>query len=131
MTWNGAIILISRGKLKLRGNFAPHCHKLHHLEYPHFNNQSSHPSSYDYPLQLSSLEDTLKTFIQIIGLSLQEIKDVTMANTQVIAKLEGHIGHLLAAYNRIEEEELQIQLMARGPYMIDEDDLSNSYNEHV
>jgi hypothetical protein len=69
--------------------------------------------------------------MQIIGLSLQEIKDVTMANTQVIAKLEGHIGHLLVAYNRIEEEELQIQLMARRPYMIDEDDLSNSYNEHV
>ena len=54
-----------------------------------------------------------------------------MANTQVIAKLKGHIGHLVAKYNRMEEEELQSQLMARGPYMIDEDDLSNSYHEHV
>ena len=51
---------------KATGNFAPQCHELHHLEYLQFNNQSSHPSSYNYPPQLSSLEGTLKTYMQII-----------------------------------------------------------------
>jgi hypothetical protein len=30
-----------------------------------------------------------------------------MANTQAIAKLEGQVNHLVAEFNRIEEEELQ------------------------
>jgi hypothetical protein len=59
------------------------------------------------------------------------IKDVAMANTEAIARLEGQLGHLVAEFNRIEEEEFQTQEMVRGQYMIDEDGLSNSYHEHV
>jgi hypothetical protein len=39
--------------------------------------------------------------------------------------------YLVAEVTRIEEEEFQSQLMATGHYMIDEDDFSNSYHEHV
>ena len=53
-----------------------------------------------------------------------------MANTEAIARLEGQLGHLVAEFNRIEEEELS-QEMARGQYMIDEDTSSNSYHEHA
>jgi hypothetical protein len=60
-----------------------------------------------------------------------EIKDEAMANTEAIARLEGHICHLVAEFNKIEEEEFQTQEMARGQYMIDVDGPSNSYHEHV
>jgi hypothetical protein len=39
--------------------------------------------------------------------------------------------YLVAEVTRIEEEELQGQLMADGHYMIDEDDSSNLHHEHV
>jgi hypothetical protein len=91
------------------------------------------------------LEDTFKAFIQSNSQILQEIKDATMvnsqsiheikdaamANTEAIARLEGQLGHLVAEFNRIEEEELQSQEMARGQYVIDQDASSKSYHEHV
>jgi hypothetical protein len=120
------------------GNYAPQVDELHHPEYLQFNNQFSTPSSYDYPPKLSSLEDTLKPFIQSNNQVMQELKDATieikdaaMANTEAIVRLERKLGHLVAEFNRIEEEELQTQEMARGQYMIDEDGPSNSYHEHV
>ena len=54
-----------------------------------------------------------------------------MANIEVIARLEGQLGHLVSEFNKIKEEEFQSQEMARGQYMIDEDTSSNSYHEHV
>ena len=54
-----------------------------------------------------------------------------MANTKAIARLEGQLGHLVAEFNIIEEEEFQSQEMARGQYMIDEDTSSNSHHEHA
>jgi hypothetical protein len=45
--------------------------------------------------------------------------------------LEGQLGHLVAKFNRIEEEELQSQEMARGQYMIDEDCPNDPHHEHV
>ena len=54
-----------------------------------------------------------------------------MANTEAIARLEGQLDHLVAEFNRIEEEKLQSQEIARGQYMIDEDGTNNSYHEHV
>jgi hypothetical protein len=45
--------------------------------------------------------------------------------------LEGQLGHLVAEFNRIEEEELQSQEIARGQYMIDEDCPSDPHHEHV
>jgi hypothetical protein len=59
------------------------------------------------------------------------MKNATMANTQVNAKLEGQFGSLLAELNKTEEEELQSQLMVEGHYMIDEGDSSNLHHEHV
>ena len=44
-----------------------------------------------------------------------------MANTETIARLEGQLSHLVAKFNRIEEEEIQSQEIARGHSMIDED----------
>ena len=137
------------------GNYAPQSHGLHHSEYPQFDNPSSNPSLNDYPLKQSSLEETLKEFMQLISQSIipvsqelsledtleafrktvnqpfQEITDATVANTKAIARLEGQLGHLVAEFNILEEEELQSQEMARGQYMIDENDPSNSYHEHV
>jgi hypothetical protein len=109
--------------------------ELHYLEYPSCN----------HPPQDSSLEDTLKAFIQsnsqilkeiknvtmVNSQSIHEIKDAAMANTEEIARLERQLGHLVAEFNKIEKEELQSQEMAREQYMIDEDGPNNSYLEHV
>jgi hypothetical protein len=54
-----------------------------------------------------------------------------MANIEAVARLEGQLGHLVAEFNRIEEDELQSQEMARGQYMIDEDCPSNHHHEHA
>jgi hypothetical protein len=136
-------------------NFAPQVDELHHPEYPQFDNHFSSHSSYDYPPEKSSLEDTLKEFMELVGqptipasheLSLeetleefrktvnqpcQEIIDATVANTEAVARLEGQFGHLVAEFNKIEEEELQSQEMAIGQYMIDEDCPSDPHHEHV
>jgi hypothetical protein len=144
------------------GNCAPQYHDLHHPEYPQINHQSSPPSSYNYPAQRLSLEETLQAFIQTSNRNIQELKKVTMSNNQMmqelksvtmsndqimqelktasisdneniqnLAKIEGHIDYLVAEFNRMEEEELQSQLMAEGHYMIDEDDASHFCYEHV
>jgi uncharacterized coiled-coil protein SlyX len=63
--------------------------------------------------------------------AIREIEDATMANTSAIQRLEGQLNHLVAELNRMEEEELQDQLMANGHYMIDEDDSNNLHYEHV
>ena len=49
------------------GNYAPQVDKLHHPDYPRFDNQFSTHSSYDYPLKQSSLEETLKKFMKLVG----------------------------------------------------------------
>jgi uncharacterized coiled-coil protein SlyX len=78
------------------------------------------------------LEDVLKEFMEKTSQStIQEIKDVTMANTLAIERLEGQFEHLVAKLNKMEEEELHGQLMAEGHYMIDKDDSSNPHYEHV
>jgi hypothetical protein len=93
----------------------------------------------------SSLEDTLKEFMENTSQTMQELKNVTMvdsstireikdatlANTSAIQRLEGQLNHLVAELNRMEEEELQGQLMAEGHYMIDEDDSRNPHHEHI
>jgi hypothetical protein len=114
-------------------NYASQVDELHHPDYPQFDNQfSSHPS-YDYSPEQYSLEETLKEFMELVGqptiptsheLSLeetleefrktvnqpcQEIIDATVANTEAVTRLEGQFGHLVAEFNRIEEEELQIR----------------------
>jgi hypothetical protein len=136
-------------------NFAPQIDKLHNPEYPQFYNQFSSHSSYDYPSKQSSLEETLKEFMELVGQPTiptsqeqsledslegfrktinqpyQEIIDATVANTEAVARLEGQFGHLVAEFNRIEEEEFQSQEMVRGQYMIDEDCPNDRHHEHV
>ena len=63
--------------------------------------------------------------------SMHEIKDAAMVNIEAIARLEGQLDHLVAEFNKIEEEVFQSQEMARGQYMINEDASSNSYHEYV
>jgi len=62
------------------GNYAPQYHELHHPEYPQFDNQSSHPLSYNYLEPHSSFKDTIKAFIQASSQNIQELKSVTMSN---------------------------------------------------
>jgi hypothetical protein len=112
-------------------DYAPQYHKLHHLEYPEFEDQSLHPSSYNQPAPQSSLEDTLKAFMHLIGQAISDMKNATIVNTQAIAKMEGQIDYLVTEFNRIEDEEFQTQLMAKGQYMIEEDESSNSCHEHI
>jgi hypothetical protein len=114
-------------------NCVPQFQELHHPDYPQFDNQSSHPSSYNYlaSSSQSTLEDTLKVFMELTGQAISDVKNATMENTQAIARIEGQLEYLVAEVTRIEEEEFQSQLMATGHYMIDEDDFINSYHEHV
>ena len=49
------------------GNYAPQIDELHHPDYLQFDNQFSTPSSYDYPLKQSSLEQTFKEFMELIS----------------------------------------------------------------
>jgi hypothetical protein len=115
------------------GNCAPQFQELHYPDCPQFDNQSSHPSSYVYPASSSqsTLEDTLKVFMELTGQAISDVKNATMENTQAIARIEGKLEYLVAEVTRIEEEEFQSQLMAQGHYMIDEDDASHSDHEHA
>jgi hypothetical protein len=137
------------------GNFAPQSYGLHHPEYLQSENPFSVPPSFDYPPEKSSLEETLKEFMELvsqptipasqeqsledsleafrktINQPCQEIIDATMANTEAVARLEGQFGHLVVEFNKIKEEELQSQEMAIGQYMIDEDCPSDPHHEHV
>ncbi|XP_062166963.1 uncharacterized protein LOC133873251 [Alnus glutinosa] len=70
------------------GNCAPQYHDLHHPEYPQINHQYSPPSSYNYPAQRLSLEETLQAFIQTSNRNIQELKKVTMSNNQMMQELK-------------------------------------------
>jgi hypothetical protein len=134
-------------------NYAPQFQESHHSDYPQFNHQAQ-PLVYQapQPAPQSSLEEIMQStdknlqaltqstdkFVQAIDKNIQELKNATMANsrdiqelksytTQAMSRLEGQIGHLVTELNRIEEEELQSQLMIERHYMGDEDDFENSY----
>jgi hypothetical protein len=117
-------------------NFAPQVDELHHPKYPQFDNHFSFHLSYDYPPEKSSLEDTLKEFMELVGQPTihvshepsvedtleafrrtinqpcQEIIDAPVANTEAVARLEGQFGNLVAEFNLMEEEEFQSHEMA-------------------
>jgi hypothetical protein len=116
-------------------NYAPQSHGLHHSEYPQSDNPFSLSSLYDYPPKLSLVEETLKEFLQLtsqpiipasqepsleytleafrktVNQPFQETTNATLANTKPVARLEGRLGHLVAKFNIIEEEEFQSQEM--------------------
>jgi hypothetical protein len=54
-----------------------------------------------------SLEETLEEFRKTVNQPCQEMIDATVTNTETVIRLEGKFGHLVAEFNRIEEEELQ------------------------
>jgi hypothetical protein len=112
---------------------------LHHSDYPQFDHQAQ-LSAYQVPQPApkTSLKDTLQAFIQASSQTNQELKNATLANSRDIqelkssvARIEGQIGHLVTELNRIEEEELQSQLMIERHYICDEDDFENSYHDHA
>jgi hypothetical protein len=128
------------------GNYAPQFQEVHHSDYPRFNHQAQ-PPAYQPP-QLapqSSLEEMMKAFMQLTDKNLQaltqsndKLTNATMSNTRDIqelkgsvARIEGQIGHLVTELNRIEEEELQSQLMIERHYMSDEDDSEIFYHEYT
>jgi hypothetical protein len=87
---------------------------------------------------LQALTQSIDKFVQATDKNIQELKNATMANSRDIhelkssvARIKGKIGHLVTELNRIEEEELQSQLMIERHYMSDEDDSENSYHEHA
>jgi hypothetical protein len=49
----------------------------------------------------------LKSSTMVNNQGIQELKDAAMPNTEVIMRLEGQLGHLVAEFNIVEEEELQ------------------------
>jgi outer membrane biosynthesis protein TonB len=84
--------------------------------------------------ELKHSRQELKNATMSNNQDMQELKTASISdneNIQNLAKIEGHIDYLVAEFNRMEEEELQSQLMAEGHYMIDEDDASHSCHEHV
>jgi hypothetical protein len=88
------------------GNYAPQVDELHHPDYLEFDNQFSSHSSYDYPPKQSSLQETLKEFMELVG------QPTIPASKE--PSLEGQLGHLVAEFSIIEEEEFQSQEMARS-----------------
>jgi hypothetical protein len=133
-------------QVQTTGNYAPQFQEVHHSDYPQFDHQAQSPAyQAPQPLPQSSLEEMMKVliqstdkFVQAIDKNIQELKNATMANSRDIqelkgsvARIEGQIGHLVTELNRIEEEELQSQLMIERHHMSDEDDSGNSYHEHA
>jgi hypothetical protein len=56
-----------------------------------------------------SLEDTFEAFRKKLNQPFQGI-----INTEAVVRLEGQLGHLVAEFNIIKEEEFQSQEMARS-----------------
>jgi hypothetical protein len=67
----------------------------------HNHGRSAQPvAAYQAPTQVLAsssqftLEDTLKAFMQLTGQSISDVRNATMVNTQVIAKMEVQIGQI-------------------------------------
>lgn len=71
-----------------------------HHPFDHHSRQAPLAPAYQPPTQAqasssqSTLEDTLKAFMQLTGQSINEVKNATMMNTQAIAKIEVQIGQI-------------------------------------
>jgi len=78
-----------------------------------------------------SNDQNIKGLNQTIQKLKNEFKDSKQFIHQAFAKMEERIDYLIAELNKIEEDELQSQLIAQGHYMVDEDNASHSCHEHV
>jgi hypothetical protein len=61
----------------------------------------------------------------------QAIAKMEVQTGQAIKRYEGQFDYLVPEFKRIEEDELQSQLIAERHCMIDEDESSNPHHEHV
>jgi hypothetical protein len=80
---------------------------------------------------IQSTEKFMQRTDQAIQSNNRDIQELKSYTTQAMSRLEGQIGHLVTELNRIEEEELQSQLMIERDYMSDEDDFKIFYHEHA
>jgi hypothetical protein len=95
-----------------------------HTQYPpgfhqpvHQQSRPTQPTpSYQAPTQAptfssqSTLDDTLKAFIQLTGQSINDVKNATMLNTQAIAKMETQIGQIASHLGEREKESSLVSL---------------------
>jgi len=99
----------------------------------------SHPTqpapSYQAPTSSSqsTLEDTLKAFIQLTGQSINDVKNATMVNTQAIAKMETQIGKIASHLGERDKGKLPSQPMPNPKLQFHEGSSSNAVygQEHV
>jgi hypothetical protein len=121
------------------GNYASQFQELHHSDYPQFNHQAEPPAyQVPQPTLQSSLEDMMKALMQSTDKFMQRTDQAVQSNSRdiqelksYVARIKGQISHLVTELNKIEEEELQSQLMIERHYMSDGDDFKNSYHEHA
>ncbi|XP_075670134.1 uncharacterized protein LOC142639888 [Castanea sativa] len=85
------------------------------------------------PRQQSSLEESLKTFMQSTSQAIQEIKSSTHLNTQAISKLENQIGQLATQVGEREKGKFPSQPIPnpKGQYAINGSSSSTHGQEHV
>jgi hypothetical protein len=79
------------------------------------------------------LEDTLKTFIQLTGQSINEVENATMVNTQAIAKMETQIGQISSHLGEREKGKLPSQPVSNPNIQFHQGNSSNAVHgqEHV
>lgn len=118
-----------------------------HTQYPpgfhqpvHHQSRLSQPApTYQIPAQTStsssqsSLEDTLKTFIQLTCQSINEVKNATMVNTQAIAKMETQIEQIASHLGEREKGKLPSQPVPNPNIKFHQGSSSNAVQgqEHV
>ena len=85
------------------------------------------------PRQPSSLEESLKTFMQSTSQAIQEIKSSTHLNTQAISKLENQVGQLATQVGEREKGKFPSQPIPnpKGQYAINGSSSSTHAHESV
>jgi hypothetical protein len=81
----------------------------------------------------STLEDTLKAFMQLTGQSINDVKNATMVNTQAISKMETQIGQIASHLGEREKGKLHSQPVPNPKLQFHGGILSNAVHgqEHV
>uniref|UniRef100_A0A2N9FDC3 Uncharacterized protein n=1 Tax=Fagus sylvatica TaxID=28930 RepID=A0A2N9FDC3_FAGSY len=83
--------------------------------------------------QQTSLEDSLKAFMQLTGQSIVDIKNSTHLNTQAIVKLENQMGQLAKQMTKKEKGKFPSQPIPnpKGQFVIGNSSSSTQEQEHV
>jgi hypothetical protein len=81
----------------------------------------------------TTLEDTLKAFIQLTRQSINDVQNATMVNTQAIAKMETQIGQIASHLGEREKGKLPSQPVPNPKSQFHEESSSNAVHgqEHV